>query len=180
MQLTTELRKTIHERIEQDPKVKIFTLAGELNVPEQAIMECLPANEAVKVGPEHFDEIMAMVATWGNVTTIVQTDTMVLEAKGMLPMGSHGHGYFNLMGDTNYNVGGHIRADLLSAVYFVERPFMGIPSMSIQFFDLSGDPIFKIYLGRDKKRQLLPDQVEAFNTLRERLTRNTATCSCCG
>jgi putative heme utilization carrier protein HutX len=179
MQLTTVLEKNIQEKIKLDPKVKIFALARELDVPEQAVMECLPENEVVRVGSEHFDEIMAMVATWGKVTTIVQTGSMVLEAKGMLPMGSHGHGYFNLMGDKNYNVGGHIRADLLSAVYFVERPFMGIPSMSVQFFDLRGEPIFKIYLGRDDNRQLLPDQVEAFQTLRERLTRKGATCACC-
>ena len=178
MHLSVELQKTIHEHIEKDPKVKIFALAKELAVPEQAIMECLPESEVSKTGPEHFDEIMAMIATWGKVTTIVQTPTMVLEAKGMLPMGSHGHGYFNLMGDKNYSVGGHIRADLVSAIYFVERPFMGIPSMSVQFFDLSGAPIFKIYLGRDEQRQLIPDQIEGFVTLRERITR-TVTCSCC-
>jgi putative heme utilization carrier protein HutX len=178
MHIPEELQKKIGEKLKNDPKAKIFTLARELDVPEQAVVECLPEDEACRVGPEHFDEVMAMIATWGPVTTIVQTGAMVLEAKGMLPMGSHGHGYFNLMGDKTYHVGGHIRADLLSAIYFVERPFMDLASMSVQFFDLRGEPMFKIYLGRDDARQLLSDQVEAFTTLRERLTRNTG-CACC-
>jgi hypothetical protein len=83
-----------------------------------------------------------------------------------------------LIGGRDYNVGGHIRADLLSAIYFVERPFMGMKSMSVQFFTLSGAPLFKVYLGRDEKRQLLPPQIELFTILRDRLT-SAKDCGCC-
>lgn len=178
MHISGELKGKITGRLKEDPRTMIFTLAKELGVPEQAVMECLPEQEVVRAGAEHFDEVMAMIATWGKVTTIVQTDSMVLEAKGMLPMGSYGHGYFNLMGKQDYNVSGHIRADLLSAIYFIERPFMGMDSKSVQFFTLSGNPMYKVYLGRDEKRQLLPDQVEYFKTLRDRIT-GTTSCACC-
>jgi len=178
MHISDELKKTITEKLKEDPKIMIFKLAKELSVPEQTVMECLPEEEVRKADVHHFDEAMAMIATWGNVTTILQTESMVLEAKGMIPMGSHGHGYFNLMGGRDYNVGGHIRADLLSAIYFVERPFMGLKSMSVQFFSLSGTPIFKVYLGRDEKRQLLPDQIEHYMGLRDRIT-SSESCACC-
>lgn len=178
MKIADTLRKTIEERLQKDPKIVLPFLARELAVPEQAIMECLPESEIAQTGPENFDEVMAMIATWGQVTTIVQTGSVVLEAKGMLPMGSHGHGYFNLLGGRDYNVGGHIRADLVAVIYFVERPFMGMDTKSVQFFDLSGDSMLKIYLGRDEKRQLLADQVELFCTLRQRVTKK-AGCGCC-
>lgn len=178
MHISDKLKKTISEKLKEDPKAMIFKLAQELSVPEQAVVECLPEEEVRKADAHHFDEVMAMIATWGNVTTILQTESVVLEAKGMIPMGSYGHGYFNLMGGRDYNVGGHIRADLLSAIYFVERPFMGLQSMSVQFFTLSGAPMFKVYLGRDEKRQLLPDQIEHFKTLRDRIT-STNSCACC-
>lgn len=178
MHITDELKKTITEKLKEDPKIMIFKLAKELSVPEQAVMECLPDEESKKADAHHFDEVMAMIATWGKVTTIVQTESMVFETKGMIPMGRHGHGYFNLMGGPDYAVGGHIRADLLSAIYFVERPFMGLESMSVQFFTLSGTSMFKVYLGRDEKRQLLAEQIEYFKTLRGRITAGKS-CSCC-
>ncbi len=170
MHLSEKLKKTIAEKLSDDPKTMIFKLAKELEVPEQVIVACLPEKEARKTHISHFDEVMAAIATWGSVTTILQTKYMVLEAKGAIPVGSHGHGFFNLMGGHDYNVGGHIRADLLSAIYFVERPFMGLDAKSVQFFTLSGEPMFKVYLARDKKRQLLPDQIELFIGLRDRLT----------
>jgi len=178
MHISDELRKTVTEKLKEDPKAMIFKLAKELSVPEQVVMECLPEEEMRRADAHHFDEAMAMIATWGNVTTILQTESMILEAKGMIPMGSHGHGYFNLMGGQDYNVGGHIRADLLSAIYFVKRPFMGMESMSVQFFTLSGAPMFKVYLGRDEKRQLLPLQIEYFMSLRDRIT-SSKSCACC-
>jgi putative heme iron utilization protein len=45
---------------------------------------------------------------------------------------------------------------------------MGLPSLSIQFFNLKGDPMFKVYVGRDKDRKLLPEQEEKFKQLRSR------------
>jgi len=170
MHISNKLRKTINDRLEENPETMIFVLARELSVPEQAVMECLSENEMRRANAKHFDEIMNMIATWGNVTTIVQTGSVVLEAKGMLPVGSHGHGYFNLMGDKNYSVGGHIRADLLSAIYFVERPFMGLISMSVQFYSLAGESMFKVYLGRDEKRQLLSEQIEKFKDMRDKFS----------
>lgn len=171
MNISDVLRKKITDKLQGDPKVMTFALAKELGVPEQAVMECLPKDEVVRVEAEHFNEIMDSIATWGKVTTIVQTEYVVLEAKGLLPKGSYGHGYFNLVGNSN-NTGGHIRSDLISAIYFVTRPFMGLLSMSVQFFSLSGAPMFKVYLGRDEKKMLLPEQVENFNVLRDRLAES--------
>lgn len=42
-------------------------------------------------------------------------------------------------------------------------------SRSLQFFNNAGEAMFKIFVRRDKERDLLPEQVERFSALSERL-----------
>ncbi|MNW12445.1 ChuX-like family protein [compost metagenome] len=42
-------------------------------------------------------------------------------------------------------------------------------SASVVFFNGDGDAMFKVFVGRDDARQLLPDQVERFEALKARL-----------
>ena len=53
---------------------------------------------------------------------------------------------------------------------FVSRPFMGRPSRSLQFFNGAGEAMFKIFVRRDKERNLLSEQVARFDALRATLT----------
>ena len=55
---------------------------------------------------------------------------------------------------------------LLVGIALVSKLFMGKEGHSFQFFGHSGRCIFKVYLGRDEQRQLLPAQVERFMALR--------------
>jgi putative heme iron utilization protein len=45
---------------------------------------------------------------------------------------------------------------------------MGRPSCSLQSFNGAGEPMFKIFVRRDKDRNLIPEQVERFTALRAR------------
>ena len=56
-----------------------------------------------------------------------------------------------------------------AGVAFVERPFFGRPSASILFFNPEGGTMFKIFVGRDEKRELRGDQLAAFRALADRL-----------
>jgi putative heme iron utilization protein len=47
---------------------------------------------------------------------------------------------------------------------------MGRPSCSVQFFNRAGDAMFKIFVRRDEKRELLADQLAKFEALRARLS----------
>ncbi|MGL4837432.1 MAG: ChuX/HutX family heme-like substrate-binding protein, partial [Shewanella sp.] len=51
----------------------------------------------------------------------------------------------------------------------VSKPFRGMESFYIGFFTAKGECMFKVYLGRDKKRQLFPEQKELFNQLKQEL-----------
>jgi hypothetical protein len=44
---------------------------------------------------------------------------------------------------------------------------MGRESHYFGFFSETGENIFKIYLGRNEKRELIADQVERFKALKE-------------
>jgi putative heme utilization carrier protein HutX len=64
---------------------------------------------------------------------------------------------------------GHLRHGRCAGLAFVERPFMGRASAFVAFFNLDGGIMFKVFVGRDDKRELKADQLTAFRALAERL-----------
>ena len=64
----------------------------------------------------------------------------VIEIKGKIPEGRHGHGYFNLSGGSG--LGGHLKIDDLGHICFLSLPFMGLESHSVQFFNAAGTVMF--------------------------------------
>jgi putative heme utilization carrier protein HutX len=123
----------------------------------------LPAANARFAPGDAFGDIMKELTGWGDVLFIVHTPNIVLECEGAVPPGEFGRGYFNLHGDSP--IGGHIKADRCAAVAFVRRPFMGRESCSIQFFDVDGDAMFKVFVRRLEDRSMDPAQVEKFEAL---------------
>ncbi|WP_326493663.1 ChuX/HutX family heme-like substrate-binding protein [Rhodovulum sulfidophilum] len=77
-------------------------------------------------------------------------------------------GFFNLHGRP---IGGHIRAGACAQVAFVARSLFGTDTRSVQFLDARGGVLFKIYIGRDAARALIPAQLAAFDALRARLAQ---------
>lgn len=107
---------------------------------------------------------MQALTAWGEVLLIVHTADIVLECAGKIPPGSFSRGYYNIHGDSP--IGGHFKADNCRHIAFISRPFMGRPSRSLQFFNAAGDAMFKVFVRRDEKRELLGEQVERFDSLR--------------
>ncbi|MEO0619195.1 MAG: heme utilization cystosolic carrier protein HutX [Pseudomonadota bacterium] len=131
------------------------------------VVNALAEDHAAIVSSSSFEAVFQDLTGWGDVMMIVHTPNIVLECKGPIPPGSFGRGYFNIHGDSP--IGGHIKAERCRHIAFVSRPFMGRPSCSIQFFDEDGHAMFKIFVGRDEERNLRPDQVERFESLRQTL-----------
>lgn len=159
----------VAERIAAKPDGVIEAVAREAGVPTQLVLEMLPARERVFVPPEDFERLWERLTGWGEVLFIVHTPDIVLECEGALPKGSFGAGYFNIHGDSP--IGGHIRAGNCRAIYLVDRLFHGRRSCSVQFFNGDGEVMFKVFVRRDKARDLLPDQLAAFEALRADWTR---------
>ncbi|MDX3805551.1 heme utilization cystosolic carrier protein HutX [Bosea thiooxidans] len=149
------------------PDGPIEGIAREAGVSTRAVLELLPAEQRLLIAPERFETLWQELASWGTVLFLMHTPDIVLECEGSLPVGSFGHGYYNIHGDSP--IGGHIKADNCRAIYLVDRATaQGRRACSVQFFNAAGEVMFKIFVRRDASRALLPDQLERFEGLKTR------------
>jgi heme iron utilization protein len=158
----------IRQELETKPDGILETIAAAHGVPLQTVLDQLPPGLAVQVDGSLFETAWSDMTGWGEITFIVHTRDGVFESKGRLPPGSPGGGYFNVHGDSP--ISGHLKADRCRSVYFVDRPFFGKRSCSVQFINGDGEAMFKIFVGRNEDRSLRADQVARFEALRGALS----------
>ena len=101
----------------------------------------------------------------GAFTFIAHTPDVIAEVTGKLPDGSVGRGVYNLKEAEPGGIHGHIYYEHCTAVYLVERPFMGKDTVSLNFINRSGGAMFKIYVGRDENGELRQNQIEPMRAL---------------
>jgi heme iron utilization protein len=164
--LLAEKMNIVRERLAAKPDGVIEALAREVGLPTQVVLEAIPPAERVFVPPEEFETLWKEMTVWGDVLFIVHTPDIVLECEGSLPVGSFGAGYYNIHGDSP--IGGHIRAENCRAIYIVDRLFHGRRSCSVQFFNAAGEAMFKVFVRRDKARNLITEQLAMFESMRAR------------
>ena len=162
-QLSIDELNALKERLAKNPGIVLETLAEARNATPIQLLECLPDDMWRRIEGERFADIMGQIAAWGDVTVIVHTADVIMEFSGPLPEGEMGHGFYNLKGGKGLH--GHLRHQNCAAIYFVERPFMGKATASVQFANKEGGIMFKIYVGRDESGELRADQLAAFRVL---------------
>ncbi|GAK87640.1 putative heme iron utilization protein [Vibrio ponticus] len=156
--------------LEHDDSVPISEMSKQLGLSEGAITFALPEVMLTQVEGKHAQAILERLPEWGDVTTIIHSCGSIFEFKAPFPSGKTAHGYYNLMGKEG-QLHGHLALDLVMHIGFVSKPFRGKESHYIGFFTQQGDCMFKIYLGRDKQRQLISTQVAAFKALKEEFSK---------
>ena len=169
MNIAAKIDANVTARIDaallEKPDGILEMVAGKCEASLWQVFQRLPEGQAVSIAGEEFEKVWAALTAWGNVLFIVHTDDIVLECEGALPPGTSSHGYFNIHGDSP--IGGHIKASSCVHIVFVDRPFHGRRSCSVQFLNAAGNAMFKVFVRRDKSRELLADQVKLFEGLRE-------------
>ncbi|CED71517.1 heme utilization cystosolic carrier protein HutX [Aliivibrio wodanis] len=160
------MKKEVIELLEKDPSLLPSDIAKQLDLSESEVVKALPEEMVTVIDGSKAQEILEGLVGFGDVTTIVHSFGSIFEVKAPFPKGKLAHGYYNLMG-RNGELHGHLKLDLITDIALVSKPFRGTESHYFGFFDKQGNSIFKIYLGRDKKRQLIPAQVSAFNALKQ-------------
>lgn len=165
MSTLVQERPSLGERAASSPGDLLEQIAREYGVSTLEVVRNLPPEQATLVSGDAFADIMQEIASWGEVLFLVHNADIVLECTGSLPPGSFAHGYFNIHGDSP--IGGHIKADNCKAIAFVVRGLKRI-GMSVQFYNAAGESMFKIFVRRDDKRELIPEQVARFEALRAR------------
>jgi putative heme utilization carrier protein HutX len=157
----------LKSRLAADPGVILETAAKEHGASLASVVDALPAAMRRFALGSSFVDVMGEVAKWGAVTLIIHSDDGVMEFTGPVPEGTVARGYYNLAGSTGFH--GHLRHERCASIAFVERPFFGRPSAAILFFNHDGGAMFKVFVGRDEKRELLAPQLAAFRALADRL-----------
>ncbi|WP_260261752.1 heme utilization cystosolic carrier protein HutX [Vibrio intestinalis] len=150
--------------LEQDPNLLPAAVAERLGVVEFAVVSALPKEMVALVPGEDAQAILEGLVDFGPVTTIVQSFGSIFEVKAPFPKGKVARGYYNLMGSEG-QMHGHLKLDNVKNIALVSKPFMGRESHYFGFFCGQGNNIFKVYLGRDEKRQLIRSQVEQFKNM---------------
>ncbi|NCA72247.1 MAG: heme utilization cystosolic carrier protein HutX [Sphingobacteriia bacterium] len=167
MTLTETQSDAIRASLQSNPGAVLEDLAREHGVKTRDVIYWLPESEARSIDGGHFEAVMRELSTWGELTLVINTGDVILEVRGSLPEGRVSQGYYNLHGQP---VGGHLKAANCDLIVFVSRKLFECDTHSVQFYNRQGDCMFKVYLGRDAQRRLIPQQVERFLALRDALT----------
>jgi hypothetical protein len=168
------MKQLVQALLQSQPGFTLEQLALELNTSVHEIIAALPDGMAALADSTQLWELIEVLPSWGKVTVIVQNEGSVFEFKGEFPKGSIAHGYYNFMHHKN-PFHGHMLVDGLTQVAFVSKPHRGAESHSIVFLAPSGNCVFKVFLGRDQQRQLIPEQLQKFQELKLQFS-TTASC----
>jgi putative heme utilization carrier protein HutX len=163
--LTEQLTEQVQSMLEQQPGLLPSEIAQQLQVSEAQVVFSFNRQMVTRIDGEQTEALLGELTSWGNVTTIMHSEGSIFEVKAPFPKGKVAHGYYNLMGKEG-EMHGHLRIDLITDIALVSKPFRGNESHYFGFFTEQGNSVFKIYLGRDKKRQLLAEQVQSFSQLK--------------
>lgn len=165
-----ELKQQVAQLMEQEPTLLPVEMAEKLNVSEFQIVASLPEEMVTLVAGEQAQMILEKLVGFGPVTTIVHSFGSIFEVKAPFPKGKVARGYYNLMGKEG-ELHGHLKLENIKNVALVSKPFRGRESHYFGFFCPEGNNMFKVYLGRDDKRQLLALQVETFKRWQRELSQ---------
>lgn len=160
-------RQSIAAELAAAPDGVLEAIAEKAGATYAEVLAALPAGQSRSLPGSAFEQIWNAIASWGPVLVIVHTGAGVFEIDTGLNPGTFGHGYFNIHGSEPLH--GHLNAGRCAAIHFVDRPLFGRRSCSVQFIDEEGQCMFKIFVKRDKAREMLADQLEKFIALPDRI-----------
>ena len=129
-----------------------FMAAMKLGLPEAVIASALPVAQATGVSPAEFGKVWESLQGWDQALTLVLKGGSVFEIHGRVPPGapSTRSAFFNLQA-AGAGLGGHLRPDLLGAIYAVNLIGPEGPVRGVAFMDQKGEGVFGVYLPESKQ-----------------------------
>jgi putative heme iron utilization protein len=153
----------------RNPRAMTLQLARDLGVPEVEVIRALPDGRAVELDISRWEELIRALEPLGKMHVIVSNGAVTLEAVGAFGNFSTFGEFFNVQ--TKLDM--HIRWRQLGAAFAVEKPghLDGVPTLSVQFYDVAGAAAFKVFLTFGGSAPS-PERVAQFAALRERFRRH--------
>jgi len=161
------LQQSIEKILSKNPEITTLEIAKELQKSEYEVLQNMPKDQAIAVDGAKFDDIIADISTWGKILMIKITPSFVIEINDFIPTGTYGHGYYNFDSKES-SISGHLKVSDIDKIIFISKKHRGMLSHSVVFYDKDGEHIFKIFVTRDKNKELLSSQVEKFMSLKNR------------
>jgi putative heme iron utilization protein len=129
------------------PVPPTFMAAAKLGLPEAVVASAISGKQVVGTTGAGFDAVWKSLQEWDDATVVVLKADFVLEVRGRIPGGapSTKSQYFNLKQD-GAGLGGHLRPDLVGAIYAVDLAGAQAPLRGLTFLNAAGEGIFGIYV----------------------------------
>ena len=129
------------------PVPPTFMAATKLGIPEALVASAISGKQVVGTTGAGFEAVWKSLQEWDDATVVVLKGGFVLEVRGRIPGGapSAKSKFFNLKQD-GAGLGGHLRPDLVGAIYAVDLVGAEAPLRGVTFLDATGEGIFGVYL----------------------------------
>jgi heme iron utilization protein len=120
----------------------------------------------VSMPGEQAQDLLETLSDWGTMVTIIIHAGSVFEFKGPFPKGSVAEGFYNLSGSVP-GLHGHLNLKQVKQIRFQDKPHRGRESYAFVFENADDEVIFKVFLGRDEKGELLAEQKQRFLAMQQ-------------
>ncbi len=129
------------------PVPPTFMAAARLGMPEALVASAISGQQVIGTTGAGFEAVWNSLQDWADATVVLLKSGYVFEVRGRIPAGapSTKSQFYNLKQDAA-GLGGHLRPDLVGAIYAVD--FVGAqgPLRGVTFVDAAGEGIFGVYL----------------------------------
>ncbi len=139
----------------EGPAPMPFQAAAKLKLAEAVVLSGLGAQRAVGVAGAEFVKVWASLDEWPEAVTMIVKDSHVFEIHSDVPSGepSKRSKFFNLA-HAGQPLGGHLRPDLVSAIYAIDLVGGEGPVRGLVFLGTDGASSFSVFVppaeGEDK------------------------------
>ncbi|MFZ8886694.1 MAG: ChuX/HutX family heme-like substrate-binding protein, partial [Steroidobacteraceae bacterium] len=130
---------------------RLLEVAQREAITEAQLLSVLPPEQSIGTGGEAFDAVWQSLQAWPESLTLIERSGQLFEVLGRIPSGepSKVSRFFNL-GDQSHGLSGHLRPDLVTAVYVTELPGRGRTEHGVQFIDAAGGVVFGVYVPNEQ------------------------------
>jgi putative heme iron utilization protein len=134
------------------PQPPPFMAAAKLELPESVVASALPGTLARGAAGSAFATVWASLGTWDKATTLIRQGGHVFEVASRIPAGAPsdrpGSKFFNLTSGPGLN--GHLRPDLVGAIYALRLEGPEGPLRGVVVLDLAGESVFGVFTGEGR------------------------------
>lgn len=144
---TPEQAQKVRELYAQPPSPPPFMAAPKLGLSDAIVLSALPGDKAVGVPGSEFPKVWESLQGWSRSLTLVLKAGHVFEIYGPIMPGepSKTSQFFNLK-YPQAGLGGHLRPDLIGAIYAVSLQGREGPIRGVTFVDANGENAFNVFL----------------------------------